>query len=319
MCGPSRAGKSDLLDEIIKFIAGRYPDYGAPIAADLTPEIGHNAFSMNGLLTALLLQLGDRAPERHVAVRLPRDFPVGPTKTGTAKIAALCQLLQRERPAALLLDEAGYFAMGTPREMQSNMRVLTYIAGITRVPIVLFGTYEALKLINVADDINGRIRKVHLARYRDTKEDRAKFQKALEAFDVELLRLGLRDESFQLRDYPRFLYESAFGRFGLVFKLVDLACDIAREDGTLLRLTDLKTVRPHLVADPLGFQASMLDGEKAFDRLSAPLPSERTDMTESQPIPTTPKPEPTTRRVGERKPGHDPALGAWPNRRPTHA
>lgn len=313
VAGPSRAGKSDLMEEIAKVLLDRYPEYAPPIIADPTPETGHNAFSMNGFLAAMLQLLGDPAPYRHDHTHLPVGFPKGNTKTGAAMLFALAQKLLRLRPIALLLDEASYLAMGSPREQLANMRDLTWLAAHTGVPIVLFGTYEALKLLSVAEDVNARIRKAHLPRYRDTKVGRARFKNALELLHGELVSMGLADTTFTLQSEPRLIYNATSGRFGLVFKLVDLACDIAREQSRPLRLADLRAAYPHLVADPLAFDGAVLKGEREYRLLERGLSAAK---PESEPTATPiARKHRSSRRVGERKPGHDAALGAWPNRR----
>lgn len=317
--GLSRVGKSRLRSEIVRALAEVYPDQVKPIRVSAAPETGAVGFSPNGFFSSMLIELGDKAPDRHTITtsRVPDGLhPLGHTKTGNAKLFALVQYLRRVRPAAVIVDEAGYLASGSVREREAIMRDLTWLAEITKVPFVLFGTYDGLEVLNVKEDVNARIRFFHLPRYRDTAAGRGAFHQALVAFDEELLRIGLRTpDGFRLQSEPRFIYNATHGRFGLVFTLVDLGCDLAQERGRMLRLADLKEAKAYLMGDALGFGAKSRDQEKlalrieraAADPGSSPTPS---DDAQPEPTPIASGRGMRTRRVGERTVVRDAAFTA---------
>ncbi len=316
--GPSRVGKSRLRREIVCALAERYPARAAAIQVTAAPETGSTGFSPNGLFSSILIALGDRAPDRHTitTTRLPDGlYPLGHTKTGNAKVFAVVQYLRRTEPSAVIVDEAGYLASGTDREREAIMRDLTWIAEISKVPFVLLGTYDGLQLLNVREDVNARIRFFHLSRYLDTVHGRLGFRSGLVEFDEHLIRLEQLDEDgFRLQHEPRFLYDATRGRFGLVFTLVDLACDIAREVDRHLRLGDLKEAQRHLMGDALGFGAKTREQERLAirivraavtdDHAGAAAETQRTSTT----VAMTTRSRPT--RVGERTVVRDPAFTA---------
>lgn len=321
--GPSRAGKSHLRRETVSQLVTLHPDCAAPIVVTATPEVGAAQFSAKGLFASILIALGDPDPERHaLPARIPEGLlRLGLTKSGYAIVMAIAQRLSwKPTPSALIVDEAGYIADATERGEKSVMRVLTWLAEFTHAPTVLLGTYEGLSLLDTREDVNLRLRFYHLGRYRDSvTSDKVGFHDGLVAFDAELLRLGLRDESFCLQDHPRFLYEVSHGRFGLVFILVDLGCDLAQTKGRPLALQDLMEARRHLMGNALSFGSKVLADEKKALRIvrtSATGGSARPDQKPAvAATPTTATETEATGpgHVGRRKTVRDDAFAALPN------
>jgi hypothetical protein len=312
--GPSRVGKSHLLDLIEASLPDLYPSAPAAVRVKAPPETNHHAFSMNVLLTEFLVKLGDPAPEKHVITssRLPANFPTDNTKTGSAKLLALRNRMQLRHPAAAILDEAGYLAMGSQRQKIANMRDLTYLGEETHVPIILAGTYDGVDLPTITEDVNSRVRLVHLPRYRNNAEDSPGFIAAVGAFDEELRRLGLTDRSLSLLNHAPLLWESAHGRVGLLAILLRNAADLALTAGRCVRVADLREAERHLVANPSQFKAKAIAGETKMREMQRYLPESAAevinDLAPKHPTPVTAPSLP----VGERRTSRDVAFAALP-------
>lgn len=315
--GPSGAGKSQLRRLVGTDLVDLF-GAAAPFELVAPPQVGHHSFPMSAMLSEGLQLLGDPAPEAHVITtsRLPPGLPIGNGPTNTAKLYAFGNRLRSGSQAAVFLDEAGYLSSGTQRTSLANMRDLTWLAEYTGKPIVLFLTYEGIPLLNVADDINRRVRTVHLPRYLDDEAGARGFVQALAAFDGELARLRISGPGFRLTTDARVLWESSFGRIGVLADHVAKAAECALLAKRPLRASDFESTRRLLVADPNSFKQSTFDGERVYLDLDGPAHPAKTSMQTAPPrrrvaAATLARRPRRTRRVGERKPGHDPAFGAF--------
>lgn len=217
VAGPSRVGKTKLIVEVEKIVAGQDGKTGTkPIVSILTRNASHNGYfdtkTFNGIFLDKLehpvyayshLSLED-------AARVQARYDRTPVKTvDTAiKLAIKCREVKY-----LVVDEAQHvkYAKGGEKVATAIMDSWKGLAQETGVVLVLVGTYDLLNVISLSTHMIGRKLQVHFPPYRQTKEDIERFEQVLETYSDILSAGGLRQN---LRQWNELLYYGTLGCVG---------------------------------------------------------------------------------------------------------
>ncbi|KRE73917.1 AAA family ATPase [Paenibacillus sp. Soil750] len=128
--------------------------------------------------------------------------------------SSLENALKYRRPYAYMIDEAQHLAHITSgRKLRNQMDVIKSLASNSRVPHVLYGTYELLPFRNLSGQLSRRGIDIHLPRYRtEVKGDMDQFIFALGAFQKHL---PLENEP-KLVDNYEYFYQRSLGCVGIL-------------------------------------------------------------------------------------------------------
>jgi GTPase SAR1 family protein len=202
--GPTNAGKTTLLDLLCEHYeeealatpdwdVGRLPIVAVQAVVHLSQKFDILDFwqrvlvAMDEPLIArkVLLDGGDEA---ELAQGRRMEFIRGRYKNERALRRAVEQGLLFRRPAALLIDEGHHMALQTSELSERGLvEALKTLADISRVPLVLFGTHELVRLRNRSSQIIARSYEFDLPRYRlDVAGDVEEFKKILRSLQATL-------------------------------------------------------------------------------------------------------------------------------------
>jgi len=143
---------------------------------------------------------------------------------------AIEQCLIHRGVRALFLDEAHHFKKGpvSGRALLDQMDALKSLANVTRVPLVLLGTYELRSLMGLEDELCRRSTSIHFRRYRiESNSDMESFRKPIFTFQRHL---PLKSEP-DLVDSMEYIYTYSLGCVGLLKTWLYKALAAALEDG----------------------------------------------------------------------------------------
>jgi len=153
---------------------------------------------------------------------------------------ALVHALIHRRPLGFFIDEAQHLMkMSSGRGVLDQMDVIKCIAGATRIPHVLFGTYDLLLMRNLNGQLSRRNFEIHFSRYKyDNSADLLEFRKVLRSFE-SLMPIT---ETPDLQTHRDFIYERSLGCVGTLkewlSRALELALDEPSEQLTLEHLGD---------------------------------------------------------------------------------
>lgn len=154
---------------------------------------------------------------------------------------ALEEAIKNRRPFAIFLDEIHHLLGMAGLSFQDQMDCLKSLANLTNTLLVLYGTYEAVELIDLSDQLTLRSKIVHLRRYTESKEDQADFEGAINTFQLEMPLRKTPD----LLKYSDYLYERSLGCVGIIRNWLLQAYHFAlKEDSPTLTLKHLKKNAP---------------------------------------------------------------------------
>jgi hypothetical protein len=212
-----------------------------------------------------------------------------------------------------------------------QLDVLKSLSNITSVPLVFFGTYELLGLVEVSDQLCRRSTSIHFPRYRyEEPADMESFLSAAYTFQVSL---PLKAEPNLTADCD-YLYMGSLGCIGLLKTWLHKALMDTLEDGEKkpfrkylerhkMAASELETIMRRISEGEAAFQTrnetrydlSVLLGmdtsrtsQPKRTRVSASdrSPSIQTAMASTPDKANPDKPPKQSRRVGERLPHRDP-------------
>lgn len=224
--GPTTVGKTTVRSYIEKTITEEaLPTLSADqlplLSIELPAVTPKNPFDWRDVYAQCLIALGDPLLDKKM------NYPAGGIKrgpdgnvtatTGTTTSAlshALRTALRLRRPAAVLLDEAHVLThVKNGDDLLLNVELLKSLANTTRIPIILFGTYDVQPLLRLNGQLSRRSEVIHMPRYHcDRSDDRMNFHSTIRAFQR---RLPLREEP-DLLSHHEFLYEHSLGCVGLL-------------------------------------------------------------------------------------------------------
>ncbi len=252
VCGPPGVGKTtlrlrteqrittDMLKEL-ESDPGRF----AVVGIEAVPP-DHGNFNWKDFYKRLLQQLDEpcinhkiKPPTLNQSGEPQRRTNMGHTAAGPELRQVAEDVLRHRRPSALLIDEAQHFAkMSSGRKLQDQLDSIKSLANMTKIPIVLIGTYELLSFRNLSAQLSRRSVDVHFRRYRaDRSEEIKAFKNVLWSFQNHL-PLSEQPDLISHWDY---FYERSVGCIGVLKEWLLKALKKALKDGGVtLTLKHLK-------------------------------------------------------------------------------
>ncbi|EOP81026.1 AAA family ATPase [Bacillus bombysepticus] len=191
--GPSGVGKSTLFNKIITYYNELYMEEML-MDKGLIPIVGEEAvapddgrFDWKDFYIRALTSLNE--PLINYKINIDANKGLIPSEKGkSAYRRAMENALVYRKPIAFLIDEAQHISrISKGKSLRNQMDTLKSLASKSRVPFVLFGTYEILKFRNLSGQLIRRGIDIHLPRYKlEIKEDRDAFQSVLWTFQRHL-------------------------------------------------------------------------------------------------------------------------------------
>ena len=242
VCGPSGVGKTtlrlrteqrittDMLTEL-ELDPGRFPVVGIEA---VSPDQGN--FNWKDFYKRLLMLLDEPCIDYKIKPLVRNDNNAlsqrkhtGHTTPETEMRLVAEDVLKHRRPSALLIDEAQHLAkMSSGRKLQDQLDSIKSLASMTKIPIVLIGTYELLSFRNLSAQLSRRSVDVHFRRYRADRSDEIKaFKNVLWSFQNHL---PLSEEPDLVADWDYF-YERSVGCIGVLKEWILKALKKALRDG----------------------------------------------------------------------------------------
>ena len=257
--GPTGVGKTTLLHRLVQKLTsskleelnldrGKIPVVGVEACSPEFSQFNWIDFYIR-LLKALLDPLVD------VKIKYQNS-------TSQRRQAVESALINR-RPDAFYIDEAHHLAMlPSGRKLKEQPEVLKSLANITKVKIILSGTYELLPLIDLGEQLCRRSKTIHLARYHAENPEEVKvFKSILQTFQNHLPV----HEAPDLVSNWEFIYEHTLGCVGMckdwLTETLIAVLENQKKSKTIIRLQDLERhARP--VSQCLKILQIMQQGEK---------------------------------------------------------
>lgn len=240
--GPSRIGKSRLIEEIID-----------EIEADLEKEMHEN----KGIIPIVGMELPNpdlrkfnwkdfyyrvltRIPEPMIDDKIDIDTIskgekkklVSPTNPGTApELRRSIESAFRNRETkALLIDEAQHFFKigGGSAALETQFNSIKSISNMAGTKIVMFGTYDLNQVINLDGQLTSRVLEIHFPRYDIRKKEDAKaFKSVVNTFQ----KVMPVEEEPNLVEHINFLYDYSIGCIGLLKQWLERCLSDALNSG----------------------------------------------------------------------------------------
>ena len=252
ICGPSRAGKTRLVYELIQLLSGQSHDkhYNPYTCISVLAEnVGtYGSFSTKAFTFQLFEALD------HPIITLAKDDIAFASKfdrlTETAMRQPLKRAFKHRGVRYLFIDEAQHVKYTTnaslaPHAVLDSWKSLAASAGIV---LVIVGAYPILNVMQKSSHLIGRTKTVHLPRYYANQEDLKHFYSIAYAFLNELSRAGRLDLKKHISD----LYDRTFGCIGLLRSWLISANDYAiATDSTINSKVLRKTAHPKAFLEPV--------------------------------------------------------------------
>lgn len=263
--GPSRAGKSRLIQELVRLLCGddTFDDTGLlPAVVVEAVNSGPNGVFATKAFTQRMLD-AVRHPILSVEGALMDTDPASMKAHRTTEAAlrlALERALRARRTKFLFIDEAQH-ARYVSKTAMGGYAVLDSwkcLAKDADVVLVIVGAYPLLEILNNSPHLLGRKSQVHLPRYLATPDDVAEFGRILAHYD-QLVELEPACNS--LLDHGQLLYEGSVGCIGLLRKWLLHASTLALTRSESISLALLKETRPP-DADISAIAREIAQGEK---------------------------------------------------------
>ena len=207
---------------------------------------------------------------------------------------------------AILIDEAQHFfslnerRFGNSEINQRQFNSIKSLANMSKVKIVLFGTYDLNAVFNLDGQLSRRVKEIHFPRYRfEIEEDQDNFYSIVSTFQV---LLPLKKEP-KLTDYFEYLYESCIGCTGILKDWLQ-RCLIEAIDNNEETIT-LKNLKKNALQTKklITLANEAIDGEYAF-KYNAGESAELKDILGIEKSKPTSKPKGNP-SPGKRKPHRD--------------
>jgi energy-coupling factor transporter ATP-binding protein EcfA2 len=251
--GPTGVGKSTLFRQVQRALAERDseriksdPGFIPYVGVEArSPERG--SFEWKRFYQDIL----EKADEIHLNFKqVPSDEALsivgkngGSACSTTTLRVAIEKMLQYRGLPTLLIDESQHFLkMASGRRLLDQMDTLKSISNMTGVKIILFGTYQLLRLGQLSDQLARRCREIHFGRYRlDDPVDVQVFQNTVATFQKALPI----ESSLDLVQQWEYLYRGSLGCVGnLKDWLVEALEQALRSERGEIVLEDLKKTIP---------------------------------------------------------------------------
>lgn len=242
VCGPAGVGKTTLrlrteqriTTDMLTALESDPGRFGVIGLEAVSPDLGN--FNWKDFYKRLLKILNEPCIDYKIKplTRNDNNAPSQRTNTGHTAQAAELRLvaedvLEHRRPSALLIDEAQHLAkMSSGRKLQDQLDSIKSLANMTKIPIVLIGTYELLSFRNLSAQLSRRSVDVHFRRYRADRSDEVQaFKSVLWSFQNHL---PLSEQPDLVADWDYF-YERSVGCIGVLKEWILKALKKALRDG----------------------------------------------------------------------------------------
>jgi hypothetical protein len=252
--GPPRAGKTFLLEWLESEIRSEWAlqqasDPGRiPIASVEIPGKDTIKSSWTPIYDRALRALEEPLINQKV---IYGDVTLRPTVSGKFTYSdrirggklryALEEAIKNRRPFAIFLDEIHHLLGMAGLSFQDQMDCLKSLANMTNTLLVLYGTYEAMELNDLSDQLTLRTKIDHLRRYTESNEDQADFEGTVHSFQLEMPFRTTPD----ILKYSDYLYERSLGCVGIIRNwLLQAYRSALKEDSPTLTLKHLKENAP---------------------------------------------------------------------------
>jgi energy-coupling factor transporter ATP-binding protein EcfA2 len=263
--GPTGVGKSTLCKRIMKVIIedslpSLYEDRGRiPIFYQeaIAPDSGN--FDWIDFYERTLEDINEPLIDYKIDFELQKEPRPKDTKKRTLR-KAVEQALRQRQPSAFLIDEAQHLTKLTSGRMLLNqLDTIKSISSMTKVPHVLFGTYELIKFRNLSGQLSRRGNDVHFERYlAENEEHENAFRNILWVFQKHM---PLREEP-NLDEYWDYFYERSIGCVGILKNWLDRTLSFRLEAGARkLSIDDFKSYA-HSLDQCIKMAREAIDGEK---------------------------------------------------------
>ena len=274
--GPPRSGKTFLFEWLISEIMyewaqqqpsdpGRIPIVGLEVPGRDTLKPSWSLLYERILRTLEEPLIDKKIVYGDVALRSNGNGKIsfGERVTGGKMRIAVEEALKHRRPLAVLIDEIHHLLGMAGLSFQDQMDCVKSLANMGGTLLVLFGTYEALDLIGLSDQLTLRTKVIHLRRYTETDEDTANFEGAINTFQLEMPFLKEPD---LLKHYD-YIYERTLGCVGILRNWLLQAYRLAlKEDAPTLTLKHLKKRVPLSAKQAQTWLTNIRGNEEEFYR-----------------------------------------------------
>lgn len=246
LTGPSRAGKSKLVQEVCNAMYPRLDDAFMPVLAlDIHNMASNGRFTSHTFYSEALNKIGH--PFYGEEGLSPEEAALALRRRENAKESliqiALKQSILGRRVACLVFDEVQHllYSIGGDKAASGMLDSWKCLAGETKLVIVLVGAYPILDVLNLSPHILGRtIPPVHLPRYHRNETDIRAFKAILAAYSKLLPVEG----DCGLLQWSKLLYEGSLGCIGLLSKWLRTAvAQMALSHNSALTLAALNRTR----------------------------------------------------------------------------
>jgi hypothetical protein len=213
--GPSRAGKSRLVKELIKLLGVQSNEFTSSftsISVEAVNSGPNGTFSTKSFTQRLL-----RAVEHPSTTFLSNDFSSATRFdriTENALRDTLENAIKRRQVKYIFIDEAQHVKYVTNASQGGHAVMDSWkcLAESTGVVLIIVGAYPVLNIMDKSPHLLGRKRTVHLPRYENTENDALEFLKIAHVF---LKESGV-EYDLSIKTEYNFLYQGTFGCIGLL-------------------------------------------------------------------------------------------------------
>jgi len=310
LTGPSRAGKSKLVNDVAKELEGsnKFEETGmmhvVMVGAANTGPNG--SFSTKSFIQRVLsvvqhpvLSIGDASlDDEFVLNKMDRSTEA------TLRLALERALIARS-VRYLIIDEAQHARYSTrgaqaPHAVMDSWKCLAESAGVV---LVMVGAYPILDIIRYSPHLIGRKHQVHLPRYKFEGDDLREFVTIIKSYE-EIMHIDSTLNS--LWENYEMLYEGSLGCIGLLRGWLARASALASVQGTgvtreLLEKTVLSESDLNAIAEEIISGEDMLSTDNGSKRTK--ISSRRNNKKNNQ-LGKSKKTKPFQKKPRRYKPGH---------------
>ncbi|MEH6447829.1 MAG: ATP-binding protein [Oleispira sp.] len=213
--GPSRVGKTSLINELIKKL-GYDDDHETITSISVTAANSgpYGTFSTKSFTISML----EAAHYPFIPSTLEENSQIktiNPDRLTEHNLRLkLERFLKQRRTRFIFIDEAQH-AQYAPKAQGSHAVLDSWkcLAQTTNTILIIVGAYPVLNIFKNSPHLLGRKRQVHLGRYQANPEDLLEFAAIVHEYSLEL---NLSEELKPLEKYTMTLYEGSFGCIGLL-------------------------------------------------------------------------------------------------------
>lgn len=225
--GPSRVGKSRLLEELERMLNGgnNFEKTGIlPVVRVRAVNQGNNgSFSTKAFAQHLLNESKHPIYGAFESKAEPKKKKLSFEHTSEAMfMAAFAEAIVYRKIKFLFIDEAQHVVYASKNAMApvAVMDSWKSFAEENKLVLIIVGAYPVLPITSKSTHMVGRIQRVHFPRYFETKNDLEEFRDIVLAYQ-EIM--NLQDSIGSLEDHLEMLYKGSLGCIGLLRKWLKTA------------------------------------------------------------------------------------------------